>query len=89
MKTFVNRVIALAVLSGTALFGQSLTGTWQGTLQIPQANRELRTVIKISTTPGDTLQAQFYSIDQNSPAIPATITVQGPNIKISVPGIGG
>ena len=50
-------------MSGSALFAQSLAGNWQGTLQVPQANRELRTVIKISTTPADTLQAQFYSID--------------------------
>jgi len=89
MKTLTRLITAFAALSGSALFAQSLAGTWQGTLQVPQANRELRTVIKISTTPADTLQAQFYSIDQRSPAIPATITVQGANVKMSVPQIGG
>jgi len=86
MKIFTRCFFALT-LSGSALFAQNLAGTWQGALQTP--NRELRTVIKISTTPADTLQAQFYSIDQNSPAIPASVTVQGSNVKISVPGIGG
>jgi hypothetical protein len=47
MKKLLLWVIAFAMLPGGALFAQSLTGTWQGTLQA--AGRELRTVFKIST----------------------------------------
>jgi len=68
-------------------FAQSVAGTWQGTLQA--ANKDLRTVIKISGTPGDRLQAVFYSIDQNSPGIPGTVSLQGTVVKITIPGIGG
>src|ERR1700733_11042476 len=71
-----------------ALLSQSLTGTWQGTLQVP--NRELRTVIKISTSEADTLKAVLYSIDQGGGGIPATsVTLQGSAVKISIVGIGG
>ncbi len=48
-------MIALAALPGNALLAQSLTGTWQGTMQIPSG--ELRTVFKISTTDADKLKA--------------------------------
>jgi uncharacterized protein (TIGR03435 family) len=90
MKTLTRLIIALAVLSGSALFAQSLVGTWQGTLQIPQANRELRMVFKISTTDADSLKTVVYSIDQPAPPIPAsTTTLQGSVLKITIPGIGG
>ena len=66
-------ILALAIGSGNALFAQSFPGTWQGALKVPQApNGELRIVLKISTTTADKLAADFYSIDQRTPAIPAT-----------------
>src|SRR5689334_14986352 len=55
-------IIALVAFSGSTLFAQDLTGTWQGTLS-PGGGRDLRTVIKISKQ-GDNYQAVFYSIDQ-------------------------
>jgi uncharacterized protein (TIGR03435 family) len=88
MQKLMLWIIALAILQASALFAQSLTGTWQGSLKLP--NRELRIVFKISTTDQDTLKAVLYSIDQGAQPIPAnTVTAQGSAIKISVLGIGG
>jgi uncharacterized protein (TIGR03435 family) len=79
-------VFALGALSSGAMFAQSLTGTWQGALKIPNApNGELRIVLKISTTAGDKLAGKFYSIDQNGPAVPTTtLTASGPAIKLTL-----
>src|ERR1700685_4625899 len=60
MKKVVLWMVAFAGLPVGALFSQSLTGTWQSTLQA--GGRELRTVFKISTTDADTLKAVLYSI---------------------------
>ena len=87
MKKLMLGIIAFAALPGGALLAQSITGTWQGTLQ---AGRDLRTVIKISTTDKDTLKGVMYSIDQGAQGIPANpVTRQGSTVKMSVPGIGG
>jgi uncharacterized protein (TIGR03435 family) len=90
MKKLVLNLTAF-LLSGSALFAQSgpdITGTWQGTLSIPQANRELRAVIKI-TKDGSTLKGMFYSIDQGGQAIGmGAITLQGPTVKFTLPGAG-
>src|ERR1700755_1321852 len=77
-------IFALAALNAGALFGQTFTGTWQGALKFPQApNGELRTVIKISTTAGDKLAAQFYSIDQNPTPLSAnSVTATGSTVRI-------
>ena len=57
--------ITAVLASGGTLFGQSLVGTWQGALKVPQApTGELRLVLKIATTPDDKLKADVYSIDQ-------------------------
>lgn len=81
----------LAICCGNALFAQSFPGTWQGALKIPQApNGELRIVLKISTTAADKLAADFYSIDQRSPAIPATnITASGNTLKMTIERLNG
>jgi len=88
-------IIALAMLAGGASFSrlsaQNITGTWQGTLKPPQAaGQGLRTVIKISTTDNDKLAAVFYSIDQRSPAIPATtFTRNGSAVKMTINALNG
>jgi len=89
-------IIALAALSGGAswsqLSAQNITGTWQGALKVqtPQGPQELRTVIKISTTDNDKLAAVFYSIDQQSPAIPATtFTRNGSAVKMTITALNG
>jgi len=84
MKKLLLWMLTLAALNGSALFGETFTGTWQGALKIPQApNGEFRTVIKISTTQDDKLAAQFYSIDQNPTPLSANeVTTNGSTLKI-------
>jgi len=84
VKKLMLWMIALATLPG--IEAQSVTGTWQGTLVAgPQ---KLRIVFKISVE-DDKLKATMYSIDQQSPAIPAsTVTKDGSTIKIAIGGLG-
>jgi bla regulator protein blaR1 len=95
MKKWMLWTIALAALPGSASFSQlsaqNITGTWQGAIQPPQGQgRELRIVIKISTTDADKLAAVMYSIDQQSPAIPATtFTRNGSTVKMTVTPLNG
>jgi bla regulator protein blaR1 len=91
MKKLIPWMIALAALPGSALFAQNLTGAWQGTLTPPAAaGKELRIVIKITTTDADTLKAVLYSIDQAAQGVPASsVTLQGSTFKMAIPGIGG
>jgi uncharacterized protein (TIGR03435 family) len=87
MKKLMLWIIALAAMPAGAALAQSLTGTWQGTLS---AGKDLRIVIKISTTDKDTLKAAMYSIDQNPTPIQAgTVTAQGGTLKFTIPAIGG
>jgi uncharacterized protein (TIGR03435 family) len=90
MKKPIGFVIALAA-SASALFAQTLTGTWQGALKVPQApNGELRIVMKISTTEKDTLKAEMYSIDQGGQAVPAeSVKQSGSSLKIAIPALNG
>ncbi len=88
-------ILAMAGLSGVASFSQlsaqNITGTWQGAIQPPQGRGGgLRIVIKISTTDADKLTAVMYSIDQQSPAIPATtFTRSGSVVKMTVAAVNG
>lgn len=45
--------------------------TWQGTLHIPQANRDMRMVLKVTKDDKGALKATTYSIDQNGQSMPA------------------
>jgi uncharacterized protein (TIGR03435 family) len=89
-KRLLSTLLFIGLQAGV-LFGQTFTGTWQGALKIPQArNGELRTVIKISTTEADKLAAVFYSIDQGGqPANAATVTANGPSLKLTFPQMNG
>jgi uncharacterized protein (TIGR03435 family) len=88
---YLRMLAALAALQGGALFAQTLTGTWQGALKIPQApNGELRVVVKISISEGDKLKADMYSIDQQTPALPATgISLSGSTFKMTIAAVNG
>ena len=70
---------------------QDITGTWQGKLPVRQApDGELRVVFKILKADGGTLKATLYTIDQPGPGFPASaVAIQGSNVKITIPGIGG
>src|SRR5215813_5671401 len=86
MKKLMVWITALAAAG--ALHAQNINATWQGTLKAgPQ---ELRIVIKISVDDKDKLKADFYSIDQRTPAIPATsVTRDGSGIKMSIQPLNG
>ena len=86
MKRLAWWIIDLAIVSGAPLLAQSMTGTWQGTLQVD--GKELRTVIKVSTMQANNLPAVMYSIDQGGQGTPATVILKGFTVKIAVPGIG-
>jgi uncharacterized protein (TIGR03435 family) len=60
-------------------------------LKVPQApNGELRIVVKISISEGDKLKADLYSIDQQTPALPATgVSLSGSTFKMAVPAVNG
>ena len=81
----------LAAFLGGPLFAQTMIGTWQGALKVPQApNGELRIVIKISTSDADRLKAEMFSIDQGAQPIPATtVTQSGSTLKITIARING
>ena len=56
--------------------------TWQGTLHIPEANANLRIVLKITKTDDGALKGTWYSIDQGGQGIPtATISFQNGVLK--------
>jgi hypothetical protein len=71
MKKFPLWIAAASLLLANLLYGQSLTGTWQGTLK--PGPQDLRIVFKIS--PGDDkLQTVMYSIDQPAPLFPPPVS---------------
>jgi uncharacterized protein (TIGR03435 family) len=84
----VRLLIALAILPVSALWAQDLTGTWQGISRNPDTKEELRTVLKIASSEGNPIKANFWSIDQTYLVFPATLTVQGSVVKMNIPGIG-
>ena len=82
------RALVFTIVSGSILFGQHLTGTWQGTLPTP---KPLRIVIKISRADDESLKAVLYSIDQagGQPINATAASLQGSTFKMTIAGIGG
>jgi uncharacterized protein (TIGR03435 family) len=63
---------------------------WQGTLHIAQANRDLRTVNKITKDANGEIKVVFYSIDQGGAALPVSkASFEGGVLKYSIEMIGG
>jgi hypothetical protein len=85
MKMRTMWTLVIAALPVIAL--PELTGTWQGMLVGPRG--EFRTVIKISKGDEAALNVLLYSIDQSAAENPGSMTVQGSNVKISIPGLSG
>jgi len=84
----IRELAALAMLPVSGLIAQDLAGTWQGISKNPDTKEELRTVLKIALTDTNPIKANFWSIDQTYLVFPATLTLQGSVIKMSIPGIG-
>lgn len=91
MTTLVKKLVWCPILlASPALFAQNIVGTWQGTLEPPQATQGLRIVIKISRADNESLRAAFYSIDQGAQPINASaVSLQGSALKMTVAAIGG
>ena len=85
MRTLLRAVAALVVLSAGHAYAQTLTGNWQGVLQV---GRDLRIVITIANADGGGLRGVMYSIDQGAQGVPATVTVQGSAVRMAMSGIG-
>lgn len=82
MQRFLILMLGFAVLSGTLLRAQDLSGDWQGTLAVGGG---LRTLIKISKAEGGGWKAMLYSIDQTPDGIPATsIALQGADVTFMI-----
>lgn len=67
-----------------------IVGVWQGTLHIPQANRDFRTEMKITQAAAGEYKVTFYSIDQGGQPINASkASFEGGVLKFSIDAIGG
>ena len=86
MKKLTLWMIALAVLMGSTLQAQNITGDWQGTLQPGQ--QKVRIVFRIALE-NDQLKATLRTVDQPSPPIAATITRDGSTVRMTIPGLNG
>ena len=86
MKRLTLWMVALAVLLGSALQAQNITGNWQGTLQTgPQ---KVRIVFKIALE-NDKLTATLNTADRPSPPLAATVTRDGSTVKMTIPAANG
>ena len=91
MKKFLVSLIAMCMLSATALLAQNVdvTGTWQGTLDVG-GGHTLRIVLKVSKADDGSLKAVNYSIDQGGRPMPvSSISLQGSAFNFAVSMIGG
>lgn len=81
MKKLMLSIVALAVMLGGALWGQDLTGNWQGTLK---ASKDLRMILVVSKEDGR-LQAKLYSIDETPlPFRISSISQDGSTVKFAI-----
>ncbi len=86
MKSWMMCVAACALLTGSVLNAQDVTGNWQGTLK---AGKDLRTIVVVSKDNGK-LQASMYSIDQTpQPFKASSVSLDGATFKYAVDLIGG
>jgi uncharacterized protein (TIGR03435 family) len=83
---------AFLSFQAAVLYGQTLTGTWQGVLKRRDApNGEQRIVIKVSTTEADKLAATMYFINVGaSTLVPSSaVTANGAGLKMLFERING
>src|SRR5580704_14256368 len=87
MRRCAFRLAISAGLSAGIMLAQDITGTWQGTLELPNKT-ELRTVVKIAKDDSG-LKAAFYSIDQTPQPIAAAVTLAQSTVTLTIPAIAG
>src|SRR5215472_8148491 len=84
--------LAFLSFQAAVLYGQTLTGTWQGVLKRPQTPYgELRIAIKLSTTEDGKLAATMYSINggASTPVPSSAVTASGAVLKMSFQQVNG
>ena len=80
MKSRLLAITLVLCCSGATLFGQDLTGTWQGTLTTPAA--QVRIVLKITRTADGKFEGQLFSIDHGAqPRTMNPVTLEGRVVK--------
>jgi uncharacterized protein (TIGR03435 family) len=86
MKNMVRWMVIVGTLSYGVAHAQSVTGTWQGTLNV---GKELRIVITIASAAGGGLTGMMHSIDQGGQGIAASpVSLQGTTLRLAVSAIG-
>lgn len=86
MKSLIRSLVVIAILTGQIVLAQTITGTWQGTLN---PGKELRIVLIVSNGSAGGLAAMMYSIDQGAQGVPASaVDVQGTTFRVTFPGLG-
>ena len=86
MKNLMRWIVIVGTLSGGVAHAQSVTGTWQGTLNV---GKELRIVITIASAAGGGLTGMMHSIDQGGQGIAASpVSLQGTTFRLAVSAIG-
>jgi uncharacterized protein (TIGR03435 family) len=74
----------------TPVSSKDVLGIWQGTLHIAQANRDLRTELKITQAAAGEYKVIFYSIDQGGqPFTASKTTFQDGTLTFTLDMIGG
>jgi non-heme chloroperoxidase len=80
-------IVALALLLGSAVQAQDISGDWQGTLAVDNG---LRTVLQIRKDDNGGWKAIWYSIDQTPEGVPvSSLALQGANLRFAVNAING
>jgi len=81
VKKLMLWIVALGVLTGSALRAQDLTGNWQGTLKDA---KDLRLILVVSRE-GGKLQAKLYSIDESpAPYTISSISQEGSTVAFAI-----
>src|SRR5215831_19218507 len=73
-----------------AATARKIDDTWQGTLHVPQAGRDLRIVVKVKKDDKGALQVSNYSIDQGGAEMKAdSASFEDGVLKFAIQGIDG
>ena len=76
--------------AATADATRKIDDTWQGTLHVPQAGRDLRIVVKVKKDDKGALQVSNYSIDQGGAEMKAdSASFEDSILKFAIQGIDG
>jgi hypothetical protein len=88
MKKIALWITALAVVTGSALNAQDVTGDWLG--KISAGGAELRVALHISKSADGSLKATLDSLDQGANGIPVgPITLTDSKLNFTVPAVNG